>query len=496
MATTELLFFPLPAMGHMTPMVELAKRLVQRDSRISIAIFIIKLPVFQNNSYIKSLDSHPDFISQQIKFLELPVLENPPNSAPGPARGMEMMKQYKPLVKQVIEEKVIKGDSVNQLGGIVLDFFCTPIMDVASELNVPSYIFYATNCALLNLGLYFQRMRDDHGVDITQVTDQNAELDLPGFESPIPYRLLPGSLLDKDGGGNEMFLNHSRRYRRAKGILVNSFEEVESYPLRALTDDTTVPTIYPVGPIINLDTQTKEATEGSQSKEEEVEDSILKWLDKHPAASVVFLCFGSLGSFPEDQVREIAKALEGSSYRFLWSLRRAAKPEEKLRMAVDQEDPATILPDGFLDRTADRGRVIGWAPQVTILSHPAVGGFFSHCGWNSTLEGLWFGVPIAAWPMYAEQQINAFRLVKELGLAVEIRMDYRSDPFGKTTNGLVEAEVIENGIRKLMAAESEEMRNKVKEMSEACRNATKEGGSSYAWLGRFTEDVLGGTAEK
>lgn len=482
-------------MGHITPMVELAKRLVQRDSRISVAIFIIKLPVFQNNSYIKSLDAHPDLISKQIKFLELPVLENPPDSNPGPSSGMEMMKRYKPMVKQVIEEQVIGGDSINQLGGIVLDFFCTPIMDVAAELNVPSYIFYASNCAILNLGLYFQHMKDDHGVDVTQVADQDVELDLPGFESPIPYKLLPGRLLDKDGGGNEMILNHSRRYRRAKGILVNSFEEVEPYPLRALTDDTTVPTIYPVGPIINLDTQTKEVAEGSQSKEEEeVEDSILKWLDKQPAGSVVFLCFGSLGSFPEDQIREIAKGLEGSSYQFLWSLRRPAKPEEKLRIAVDQEDPATILPDGFLDRTADRGRVIGWAPQVAILSHPAVGGFVSHCGWNSTLEALWFGVPIAAWPMYAEQQINAFQLVKELGLAVEIKLDYRSDPFGKTTSGLVEAEVIENGIRKLMAAESEEMRSKVKEMSEACRNATKEGRSQYAWLGRFIEDVLGGTS--
>ncbi|KAL9266130.1 UDP-glycosyltransferase 71A15-like protein [Drosera capensis] len=119
-------------------------------------------------------------------------------------------------------------------------------MDVAAELNVPSYIFYASNSALLNLGLYFQHMKDDHGVDVTQVADQDAELDLPG-----------------------------------------------------------------------------------------------------------------LGSFPEDQVREIAKALEGTSYRFLWSLRRPAKPEEKLRIAVDQEDPATILPDGFLDRTADRGRIIG-----------------------------------------------------------------------------------------------------------------------------------------
>ena len=50
--------------------------------------------------------------------------------------------------------------------------------------------------------------------------------------------------------------------------------------------------------------------------------------------------------------------------------------------------------------------------------HPSVGGFLSHCGWSSTLESITNGVPMIAWPLYAEQRMNAMLLVEELGVAV------------------------------------------------------------------------------
>ncbi|KAF2319812.1 hypothetical protein GH714_019268 [Hevea brasiliensis] len=141
---------------------------------------------------------------------------------------------------------------------------------------------------------------------------------------------------------------------------------------------------------------------------------------------IMCFCFGSMGSFGEDQLKEIACALEHSGYRFLWSVRRPPPPG-KLASPTDYENPQEVLPQGFLERTAAFGKVIGWAPQAAILAHPAVGGFVSHCGWNSVLESLWFGVPIATWPMYAEQQFNAFEMVIELGLAVEIKMEYSKE---------------------------------------------------------------------
>ncbi|KAF5779015.1 putative anthocyanidin 3-O-glucosyltransferase [Helianthus annuus] len=100
---------------------------------------------------------------------------------------------------------------------------------------------------------------------------------------------------------------------------------------------------------------------------------------------------------------------------------------------------------------------------MTVLSHPSVGGYVSHCGWNSTLESIWCGVPVAAWPLYAEQQLNVFQLVEELGLAVEIRMDYRTDTRagGGGSGMIVSTEEIKDGIRKLIS--DDEMRKKVKE---------------------------------
>lgn len=83
------------------------------------------------------------------------------------------------------------------------------------------------------------------------------------------------------------------------------------------------------------------------------------------------------------------------------------------------------MPKVFLERTSGHGIICEWIPQIEVLAHNAIGGFVSHCGWNSILESLWIGVPIVTWPLFAEQ-LNAFKLVKELGLSVEMKLEYRN----------------------------------------------------------------------
>ncbi|KAL7239305.1 hypothetical protein ACSBR2_005249 [Camellia fascicularis] len=206
-----------------------------------------------------------------------------------------------------------------------------------------------------------------------------------------------------------------------------------------------------------------------------------------PSVVVVFLCFGSLGYFGQPQPAEIAAALEKSGHRFLWSKRRPP-PQGEFEMPTDcGGDYQGLLPEGFLQRTENRGMVCGWAPQTTVLGHAAVGGFVSHCGWNSILESLWVGVPIVTWPMYAEQQMNAFEMVVDLDLAVELRLDYRNE-LGGSGGGveLLAAEEIERAVRCVMDGENL-VRKRMREMREKSREAVVEGGSSF---GSF-DDMLG-----
>ncbi|MBA0576358.1 hypothetical protein Golob_024163 [Gossypium lobatum] len=276
-----------------------------------------------------------------------------------------------------------------------------------------------------------------------------------------------------------MVITLTRGLRKAKGIIINTFWELESHAISSLSDASALP-VYPVGPILNLESE----SEVHQSSD------IMKWLDEQPPSSVVFLCFGSWGSFNGDQVKEIAFALEQSGHRFLWSLRQPPHPSKGPRASpTDYDDASEVLPEGFLDRTRGIGKIIGWAPQVAILGHPATGGFVSHCGWNSTLESIRFGVPIAAWPIYAEQQLNAFELVMELGLAVEIKMDYRRDGMDSGEIEIVSAKTIEKGIRSVME-EGNHVRKRVKEMSEKSRKALMNAGSSHSTLRGLVDDVM------
>lgn len=382
---------------------------------------------------------------------------------------------YKPSIRDVVlglAESNPVSDSP-RLAGFVVDMFCASMIDVANELGIPSYLFYTSSASFLGAMFHLQALQDIHHQDLSVLREPDATLDYPGFANPLPAKLLPLQVRNQDVS---KFLGLAKKYRETKGVMINTVEELDSRAIEYVFDDKLL-TLYTVGPILNL----KGGGDNLGS------DHILEWLDNQPPESVVFLCFGSRGSFPEDQVRQMANALEKSGHRFLWSLRRPP-PVGKFEFPSSYGNPEEVLPQGFLDRTAGKGKVIGWAPQVRVLAHPAIGGFVSHCGWNSTLESIWFGVPMAAWPMHAEQHFNAFALVDELGMAVDIRMDYRRD-YMTGNDVIVQAEEIEGGIRRLMGTGSEGMKEKVKQMSERCRKALMEGGSSNLNLGRFIKDV-------
>ncbi|KAJ9547312.1 hypothetical protein OSB04_019855 [Centaurea solstitialis] len=476
----ELVFIPAPGAGHIMSTIEIAKLLVSRDQQLSVTVLVIKPPPSPGSSsaavttYIESLANKS---IDRIRFIELPQDENLPTRDPKAPMTFfnEFIKSHCKYVRNAVADITSRPGS-GQVAGFVIDMFCTAMIDVANEFNVPTYVFYTSNAAFLGFQMYILSFSDDQNRDVVESTNSDATIPVPSFVNPVPKKVFPSVLQTKEG--LDVARDFARKMKKSKAIMVNTFSELETHAVKSLSFDSSIPPVYTVGPLLNL--------EGGAGKP--LDDDVMRWLDGQPPSSVVFLCFGSMGSFEKVQVTEIAHALEQSGYHFVWSLRQPPSKETPTGNPSDYEDLRVVLPEGFLERTSEIGKVIGWAPQVALLAHRAVGGFVSHCGWNSMLESLWFGIPSATWPMYAEQQLNAFEMVVELGLAVEIKMDYKRDTRFNPEAEIVTADEIEGGIRRLMVDDT--IRAKVKEMSEKSRAAVAEGGSSYASVGRLIQDFI------
>ncbi|XWS36776.1 hypothetical protein CRYUN_Cryun20dG0114900 [Craigia yunnanensis] len=444
MEKMELVFIPLPAIGHLVSHVEFARRLLNQDDRFSVTVLIVDpwfSPTIQR--YVGSLAAGSD---ARLRFINFPQIE---------------------------------ADPLSITKGFVVDLFTTPMIDVANELGLPSYIFFIFSPASFGFTSYVVTRHDQVGRAF-QASD--GELVIPGYANPVPCKLLPSLWFDETGG-YICLINCMRRFKETKAIIVNSFEELESYAVKSLLDQD-IPPFYLVGPVLDLHGRSSSLCEEAQR------DEIMKWLDDQPPSTVVFLCFGSLLPMEKAQAMEIAKGLEQCGHRFLWSLQIQSSPNnEGLGTRPSNcTNLKEILPEGFLQRTEGRGMVCGWAPQVEVLAHKSIGGFVSHCGWNSILESLWYGVPILTWPMYAEQQLNALQMVKDLGLAVEMSLDYK---LGESD--MVMANEIGKAIKCLMDDDNE-VRTRVKNMSQVSREAVSCNGTSFTSYARLTELFMLGNA--
>ena len=464
MKQAELIFIPMPFIGHLVSTIEFAKSLIDRDDRLLITILSMKFPFIPTaDAYTRSVTAS----QPRIQLIDLPQVDPPPSDLwSSPENNLCVyIENYVPTVKNTVTDIVSSNSNSgsSRVVGLVLDLFCVSMIDVGRELSLPSYLFLTSGAGLLGLMLCLPSRHEQIG---TEFSELDPDLLIPGIVNPVPSGVLPSPLFNKDGGYTAS-VKLARRFRDTKGIMVNTFRDLEPYALDSFSDGKT-PTVYAVGPVLDLKGQPNPDLDEAQR------DNIMKWLDDQPPLSVVFLCFGSMGSFGADQVKEIALGLEGSGHRFLWALRSPTS----MPFADD------VLPEGFLDRIKGKGMICnGWAPQMEVLAHKAIGGFVSHCGWNSILESLWHGVPIVTWPIYAEQQLNAFRMVRELGLAVEMRLDYRNG------GDLVLADDIERAVRGVM--DGNEVRKKVKEMGEMARKAVMDGGSSFISIGQLIEDMIG-----
>ncbi|XP_073278737.1 zeatin O-glucosyltransferase-like [Primulina huaijiensis] len=210
----------------------------------------------------------------------------------------------------------------------------------------------------------------------------------------------------------------------------------------------------------------------------------LKWLDMQAPRSAIFVSFGTTISLSNEEIRELAIGLEKSEVKFLWVLRDADRGDVFTGTGEEDKRPTDQLPKGFEERNQENGIIVrDWAPQLEILGHFATGGFLSHCGWNSCMESISMGVPIAAWPVHSDQPRNAVLITKILKIGVTVK------EWGPG-NESVRSCGVERALRKLMVSkEGEEVRKRAAEFGGAVRSSVAEGGAAHLEFESFISHI-------
>ncbi|XP_039788915.1 hydroquinone glucosyltransferase-like [Panicum virgatum] len=454
-----------PGTGHLIPMTELARRLVAHHSlTATLVTFTDQSAPNAHSAVLSSLSA------TQVSAVALPAvaLDDLLSDAHIGTSVPISIPHLRALLRDIT--------SAAPLAVLVPDFFGSTLLPLAAELGVPAYIFSPSNLSVLAL------MRN--AVELNDGAATGEYRDLPDVLR------LPGGVLLRREDYTDNFKNskepiyahvieEGRRYRAADGFLVNSFHEMEPGSVeefKQAVEQGTFPPVYPVGPLIR------------PCSDEDDASACLDWLDRQLTGSVVYVSFGSAGALSVEQTAELAAGLEGSGHRFLWVMRMPSLDGENSAMITaghgifatgtthsnDKDDPLAWLPEGFLERTSGRG---GVGAAGAVLSHPATAAFLSHCGWNSTLESVASGVPMVAWPLYAEQSTNAAPALLSENVALRLRAT-RAD-------GLIAREEIAAAVREVMGGEEKgrTVRRRAGELQRAC----VPGGSSWQML----EEVAG-----
>ncbi|KAK7395583.1 hypothetical protein VNO78_16145 [Psophocarpus tetragonolobus] len=449
---THIVIVSCPGFGHLVPIIEFSKQLVKHHPNFHVTCIIPSLdsPPESSEAYLRSLPSFIDFV-----FL-------PPVSKEQLPQGTFLGHQIELTISHSLPaiHEILKTLSAKvTLSALVVDILAFRALEFAKEFNALSYFYFPSSAMVLSLLLHLPKLDEEVSVSVSgEFKELKEPIKLPGCV-PILEVDLPETIRNRSGEYYQDLLKRSEQMVLTDGIIINTFLEMESGAIRALEESENWKIrLYPVGPI-------------TQKGSIDESDECLRWLDKQPPCSVLYVSFGSGGTLSQHQINELALGLELSGQRFMWVLKAPSNSASAAYLEAAKEDPLQFLPSGFLERTKEKGLVVdSWAPQVQVLSHNSVGGFLSHCGWNSILESVKEGVPLITWPLFAEQKMNAVILADELKVALRPKVN---------DNGIVEKGEIANVIKCLMEGEQGKgMRERMKNLKNSAANALKDGSST------------------
>ncbi|XP_014507199.2 scopoletin glucosyltransferase [Vigna radiata var. radiata] len=458
-------FFPFFANGHIIPTIELARVFASRGLKTTV----VTTPL--NEPYISRTVGKANITIKTIKF--------PSPEQTGLPEGCENSDRLSGMqIIPFLKSTVLLRDPLEQLlqqelpDLIIADMFFPWATDSAAKFGIPRIVFHGLGFFPLCVSACVRTYKPQDKV--SSYTEPFLVPNLPG-EIMLTKMQLPQTP-KHDAEFTKILDEANASELNSYGVIANSFYELEPVYADHYRNELGRKAWH-LGPVClsNRDAAEK-AHRGKEATIDQHE--CLKWLDTKEPDSVVYVCFGSMTTFPNAQLKEIALGLEASGQAFIWVVKKESSENEEW------------LPEGFEERTVDQGKgfiIRGWAPQVLILDHKAVGGFVTHCGWNSAMEGMCAGLPMVTWPMYAEQFYNAKFLTDIVKTGVSVGVQTWIGLMGGEP---VKKEVIEKALKRIMVGdEAEEIRNRAKDIAQMAKRAVEEGGSSYSDFNSLIEDL-------
>ncbi|XP_010547348.1 PREDICTED: UDP-glycosyltransferase 76E1-like [Tarenaya hassleriana] len=440
-AAKRVVLVPVPAQGHLTAMMQLGKALYLKGFSITVAQ--------TEFNHLSPSDDFPDFSAVTI----LGGLSETEFKNLGPVEFLIKLnvvceESFKGCLGQLLQQHG------NDVACVIYDEIMYFAEAAAMDFNLPSVIFSTMSATSFLCRSLMGRLNDNPLLDPLEEPGEEDKL-IPELY-PLRYKDLPTSAFAPLESSLKLYMK-ARDKRSASLVIINTSSCLESSSLEWMRQDLQAP-IYPIGPL-------HMAASASFSLLEEGR-SCIEWLNKQAESSVIYISLGSLAWMEHKDMVEMAWGLANSKQPFLWVIRPGSVPNPE---SLSEELNGIV---------SERGHIVKWAPQKEVLSHSAVGGFWSHCGWNSTVESISEGVPMICRPFSGDQKVTARYLerVWRIGIQLEGEELKRGD--------------VERAVRMLMADEEGVMMKKralcLKEKIEA---SARSGGSSHNSLNEFADFI-------
>ncbi|KAG4161592.1 hypothetical protein ERO13_D01G065300v2 [Gossypium hirsutum] len=467
--------FPSMAQGHLIPMVDIGRLLAQRN----VIVTIVTTP--HNASRVQKTIDRAVESGRAIRLVQLRF---PGKEArlPDGVENIDMISSMEDLFKFFTAANSM-DEAVQELFEkltprpicIISDMFLHYTLKIATKFQVPRISFHGICCFCY---LCVHNLKSSKILD--NVTSDYECFKVPGLAEKVEFTK-PQLPLNLDESWKDVFNTTTKADEASYGDVINSFEELESPYVKEYRKITKAWCIGPVS--LSHKNELDKAERGKKASINE--QQCLKWLDSQEPNSVIYACLGSMSTMKSPELIELGLGLEASNKAFIWILRGNNDASNQVMKWIEE--------DGFEERIKGRGFVVvGWAPQALILSHPAIGGFLTHCGWNSTIEGISAGVPLLTLPLFADQFTNERLVVQILKIGVSVGANEPTAWGDEKSGFMLKKEHVKNAINQLMNEGNEgiERRKRAKVFGEKANKAVEVGGSSYLNMTLLIQDII------